>query len=75
MSYYFDLLFEMPKKGDPNVFATRGHFCIKSSHRDKQGHILLGHDFMTKREIKELVDSFIQELEYLKKKAEKKFEH
>jgi len=75
MSYYFDLLFESPKKGDPIISETRGHFCIKSSHRDKQGHILLGHECMSKHEIDELVETFKKELEYLKKKAEKKFEH
>ena len=75
MSYYFDFLFESPKKGDPIISETRGHFCTKNSHRDEQGRILLGHECMTKREIDELVDTFKKELEDIGKKAKKKFEH
>ena len=74
MTWNLDLYFRSPKK-DEHIFTPFGHIRVKRCLKDKQGRIFLTPDCLTKREIDEQVDRLIQELEDVRKKAKKKFEH
>lgn len=70
--YSLDFLFISPKKDDP-PFSPIGKIYVKTHTNDKQGHIFLTPNCMTKLEIDEQVDRLIKELEEIRKKAKRKF--
>ena len=70
--YELDFLIFSPKEGDI-PFTPFGQIYVKSHAKDKQGHILLSANCMTKKEVDEQVDRLIKQLENIRKKAKKKF--
>lgn len=72
--YSLDFLFFSQKESD-FPFTPFGQIYVKSHAKDSLGHIILSSNCMTKREVDEQVDRLIKQLEGIRKKAKRKFNH
>lgn len=71
MTTTFDLIFKTQSKNDP-PFTPYANICLKKTNKDEEGNILISPNLYSS-EFDSYIDNLIDELNEIRKKAQKKF--